>query len=60
MGAWCFADHMGPAYVTENSGLDIGPHPHIGLQTVTWLTDGQVCTATASAPSRSSSRASST
>ena len=33
---------MGPADVTENSGLDIGPHPHIGLQTVTWLTDGQV------------------
>ena len=41
VGAWCFADHMGPADVTENSGLDIGPHPHIGLQTVTWLTDGQ-------------------
>jgi redox-sensitive bicupin YhaK (pirin superfamily) len=33
---------MGPADVTENSGLDIGPHPHIGLQTVTWLVDGQV------------------
>src|SRR4051795_771684 len=42
VGAWCFADHMGPADVSENSGLDIGPHPHIGLQTVTWLTDGQV------------------
>ncbi|MFI1954205.1 pirin family protein [Streptomyces xinghaiensis] len=42
VGAWCFADHMGPADVTENSGLDIGPHPHIGLQTVTWVTDGQV------------------
>ncbi|MGY1454686.1 pirin family protein [Streptomyces sp. SS8] len=42
VGAWCFADHMGPADVTENSGLDIGPHPHTGLQTVTWLTDGQV------------------
>lgn len=33
---------MGHADVTENSGLDVGPHPHIGLQTVTWLTDGQV------------------
>jgi hypothetical protein len=33
---------MGPADVTENSGLDVGPHPHIGLQTVTWLIDGQV------------------
>ncbi len=42
VGAWCFADHMGPADVTENSGLDVGPHPHIGLQTVTWLTDGEV------------------
>lgn len=41
VGAWCFADHMGPADVTEDSGLDVGPHPHIGLQTVTWLTDGQ-------------------
>jgi redox-sensitive bicupin YhaK (pirin superfamily) len=42
VGAWCFADHMGPADVTENSGLDVGPHPHIGLQTVIWLIDGQV------------------
>jgi redox-sensitive bicupin YhaK (pirin superfamily) len=42
VGAWCFADHMGPADVTENSGLDVGPHPHIGLQTVTWLVDGEV------------------
>jgi Family of unknown function (DUF5996)/Pirin len=41
VGAWCFADHMGPADVTEDSGLDVGPHPHIGLQTVTWLIDGQ-------------------
>ncbi len=42
VGAWCFADHMGPADVTENASLDVGPHPHIGLQTVTWLTDGQL------------------
>ena len=41
VGAWCFADHMGPADVTATSGLDIGPHPHIGLQTVTWLLDGE-------------------
>jgi redox-sensitive bicupin YhaK (pirin superfamily) len=41
VGAWCFADHMGPADVTENSGLDVGPHPHMGLQTVTWLIDGE-------------------
>ena len=42
VGAWCFADHMGPADVTEEAGLDIGAHPHTGLQTVTWLVDGQV------------------
>ena len=41
VGAWCFADHMGPADVTENTGLDVGPHPHMGLHTVTWLLDGQ-------------------
>lgn len=41
VGAWCFADHLGPADVTEEAGLDVGPHPHIGLQTVTWLIDGQ-------------------
>ena len=41
VGAWCFADHMGPAEVTERSGLDVGAHPHIGLQTVTWLVEGQ-------------------
>jgi hypothetical protein len=41
VGPWCFADHMGPAAVTEEHGLDIGPHPHIGLQTVTWLVAGE-------------------
>ena len=41
VGAWCFADHMGPADVDETSGLDVAPHPHIGLHTVTWLIDGQ-------------------
>lgn len=42
VGAWCFADHMGPADVSEESGLNIGPHPHTGLHTVTWLIEGQV------------------
>ena len=42
VGAWCFADHMGPADVDPDNGVDIGPHPHIGLQTVTWLLDGEV------------------
>lgn len=42
IGAWCFADHMGPADATPTRGLDVGPHPHCGLQTVTWLTQGEV------------------
>ncbi|SDB81413.1 hypothetical protein GA0111570_103276 [Raineyella antarctica] len=42
VGAWCFADHMGPALVTEEHGIDVAPHPHMGLQTATWLLDGQI------------------
>jgi redox-sensitive bicupin YhaK (pirin superfamily) len=42
VGSWCFVDHMGPGDVRDGRGLDIGPHPHIGLQTVTWLLDGAV------------------
>lgn len=40
VGAWCFVDHMGPATVDER-GLGVAPHPHIGLQTVTWLLAGE-------------------
>ncbi len=42
VGAWCFADHIGPSVVEGGPGLGIGPHPHIGLQTVTWLLAGEV------------------
>jgi redox-sensitive bicupin YhaK (pirin superfamily) len=42
VGAWCFADHMGPETVTEPAAAGIGPHPHIGLQTVTWLLAGEL------------------
>jgi redox-sensitive bicupin YhaK (pirin superfamily) len=42
VGAWCFADHMGPEVVDGGPGLGIGPHPHIGLQTVTWLFAGEI------------------
>jgi quercetin 2,3-dioxygenase len=42
VGAWCFADHVGPVQVTPTAGLDIGPHPHTGLHTVTWLVEGEV------------------
>lgn len=39
VGAWCFLDHFGPS---DDGLMAIGPHPHIGLQTVTWLLDGEL------------------
>lgn len=33
---------MGPTFVSPDSGVDIGPHPHIGLHTVTWLVAGEI------------------
>lgn len=42
VGAWCFVDHMGPATVTDPATMGIGPHPHTGLQTVTWLLSGEL------------------
>jgi len=41
VGAWCFVDHFGPAEVPEAS-MQVGPHPHIGLSTVTWVLEGEV------------------
>jgi len=41
VGAWCFADHMGPLSLTPERSVDVAPHPHIGLQTVTWLFSGE-------------------
>ena len=41
VGPWCFLDHMGPADIDETHGLDVAPHPHTGLQTVTWLFEGE-------------------
>ena len=40
VGAWCFVDHLGPAQLDAQTAVEIGPHPHIGLQTVTWLLQG--------------------
>src|SRR3954464_12650000 len=40
VGPWCFADHFGPA--GPRSGPSIGPHPHTGLHTVTWLFEGEL------------------
>lgn len=42
IGAWCFLDHFGPLDVTRGRGLRVGPHPHIGLQTVTWPLQGEI------------------
>ena len=42
VGAWCFVDHYGPMSVDGTAGMRVPPHPHIGLQTVTWLMAGDV------------------
>lgn len=42
VGAWCFLDHVGPADYGNGEGLNVGPHPHIGLQTFTWMIEGEV------------------
>jgi hypothetical protein len=42
IGAWCFADHYGPDEVSREPGMDVPPHPHTGLQTVSWLFAGEV------------------
>ena len=39
VGAWCFLDHYGPDVA---GSMDVWPHPHTGLQTVSWLLEGQV------------------
>jgi len=40
VGPWCFADHFGPTPPAEDVQLSVGPHPHTGLYTVTWLLEG--------------------
>lgn len=42
IGAWCFLDHFGPEDITGKVGMRVPPHPHAGLQTVTWLLAGEV------------------
>jgi redox-sensitive bicupin YhaK (pirin superfamily) len=42
IGAWCFADHYGPEDVRLRPGMDVAPHPHTGLQTVSWLFSGEI------------------
>ncbi len=42
VGAWCFLDHAGPADYAAGRGLTVGPHPHIGLQTFSWMIEGTI------------------
>jgi quercetin 2,3-dioxygenase len=42
IGAWCFVDHYGPDDVAGTGGMDVPPHPHTGLQTVSWLFEGEI------------------
>jgi quercetin 2,3-dioxygenase len=42
VGAWCFLDHAGPMEFGAGGGMHVGPHPHIGLQTFTWMIEGEV------------------
>jgi redox-sensitive bicupin YhaK (pirin superfamily) len=42
VGPFVFLDHIGPAQFASGQGIDVRPHPHIGLSTVTYLFDGQI------------------
>lgn len=42
VGPFAFIDHMGPAKMKEGEGLDVPPHPHIGLSTLTYLFEGSM------------------
>jgi redox-sensitive bicupin YhaK (pirin superfamily) len=42
IGPWCFLDRYGPLSFTDEKAMDVPPHPHIGLQTVSWLLEGEV------------------
>ena len=42
VGAWCFLDHAGPLGFAPGQGMHVGAHPHTGLQTFTWMLEGEV------------------
>ena len=42
VGAWCFAEVFVPTDVNDEAGMAVAPHPHMGLQTVSWLVQGTV------------------
>ncbi|HVB98758.1 MAG TPA: pirin family protein [Candidatus Dormibacteraeota bacterium] len=49
VGPWCFLDRFGPLTFSQAKPMDVAPHPHIGLQTVTWLLEGKILRALAGA-----------
>lgn len=42
VGPWVFFDHMGPADLPPGRGINVRPHPHINLATVTYLFEGEI------------------
>jgi len=42
LGPFCFFDHLGPSELAAGRGLDVRPHPHIGLSTVTYVLEGEL------------------
>jgi quercetin 2,3-dioxygenase len=42
IGPWCLLDRFGPLTFAGDKPMDVAPHPHTGMQTVTWLLDGEV------------------
>lgn len=42
VGPFVFIDHMGPAVLSDHENFDVGPHPHIGLSTLTYLFEGSI------------------
>ncbi|AOE49840.1 pirin family protein [Kangiella sediminilitoris] len=42
VGPWVFFDHMGPAQFNAGNGVNVRPHPHIGIATVTYVFEGEI------------------
>jgi quercetin 2,3-dioxygenase len=42
VGPWCFFDSYGPLSFTSGKPMNVAPHPHCGLQTVSWLVEGEI------------------
>ena len=42
VGPWCFLDRYGPVTFGDERPMELAPHPHIGIQTVSWLLDGEI------------------